>query len=1100
MSIEAIRKMTQRMFIGESVQKHESIQLPGLVSEVGVTYKSLANAKVLKAKYGDPVRIELISGTPEDVICQVLASYNTGNDRTEGFIFTGFSWGYRGEGPHGLLEFLKMSGIPCTIEQIATLPEQSNGDIKELLAGKVTERKRKGKRGRKGLKEGTYISSDHKTLGPAFDELASAAGCDDIPLDMEEAEGIWGDDATEDGLADYNQSLEAFKEVCDEAKKKYGKVAATSELLGLLDGVADDTIGNAGHQSVGDFLSGLSSCIDGAVKQLKAILDDELGSVTESLNRIDATSGDVLKQVKKYWDSVVADSEKFVKDGAKSWPFVIKDVMTRFGLKASDLLEAGVPGKLVLEASIVKEPWQMTKDEYAKSIGGEMGPDRRYPSHRKAVAAACREGKTVPKEVLAEYPGMAEQNPVGSVRETAEATVQVVSKTERGQATESYKLAELLVDMEPYAKDFDDLSKVFVEGVQEDVVKALSEVLKKQVISFKLESVVLNAGDPHAEITVLTVEDGVPAVLAADRCVIDRNLRRALLAHFQSSGFKKEGTEYPTQGRGGPAQVTYYTKGEDSYSMSRAWEGSPEKPLWAAGKAEPPRTRQYAQDGRWHPAEVKLRSFAVAELLREAHTKKPSKLFEQGITKAMADADEEYLVQQFPGIEKEYLKKVFFESRKLKEWVDMLPCHILRTAKYSGEADRGISTGDRCGLCDSAFTKGQEVFLVEGHEDSDRWSCQACVERLRGEGQIVEGSQIKILPQLPAPKADNGRRPLAVRCIECSKSNYDTTLYQAGSAANVFCVEHPPQGVTKEQLLALSKTEGRKLKEGLEKHITGYLQDKFGVHGYLSKMDDSAEKDILYVTVTNLRVGGTTVQQIADALAEEVITDCAKVIVIDGATDERSTPVDGYCPLFYESRKLKEATKVKWYQEWEGNSQEELDITVYDKKGDVITGGIDSHLTGHWKQDALIQKMQDLAEIEGASRVVASDRSSGETIARLVVEATKLKEDSQRPWIVGYMGLSNFEDGRSGVIVAAELVDSPRFHEQPGKVIGVCGAGDPASQDGYGPVGSVVQIKKDDMQGHYTNMGAFKILGYGPQTKETLRKFNIRGNRLYYFD
>jgi hypothetical protein len=77
--------------------------LSELVPERGDTRTSLRNADYLLRAYGKPVRIELING--EDTY-GVLAIW-----KGTMHLFTGFSWGYTGEGPSGLDEFLHASGV-----------------------------------------------------------------------------------------------------------------------------------------------------------------------------------------------------------------------------------------------------------------------------------------------------------------------------------------------------------------------------------------------------------------------------------------------------------------------------------------------------------------------------------------------------------------------------------------------------------------------------------------------------------------------------------------------------------------------------------------------------------------------------------------------------------------------------------------------------------------------------------------------------------------------------------------------------------------------------------------------------------------------------
>lgn len=77
-------------------------------TEVGVTRFSLENAKELVAKYGRPFRVELKwVGEGPDWGYYTTAMWKDGKKHT----FTGFAWGYGGEGPRGLKEFFKMIGV-----------------------------------------------------------------------------------------------------------------------------------------------------------------------------------------------------------------------------------------------------------------------------------------------------------------------------------------------------------------------------------------------------------------------------------------------------------------------------------------------------------------------------------------------------------------------------------------------------------------------------------------------------------------------------------------------------------------------------------------------------------------------------------------------------------------------------------------------------------------------------------------------------------------------------------------------------------------------------------------------------------------------------
>jgi hypothetical protein len=76
----------------------------GLVVENGSTADSIRNADYLIRTYGYPLRIDLIGGM--DCNYGVLAIW-----KNTMHLFTGFSWGYSGEGPSGLNEFFRASGV-----------------------------------------------------------------------------------------------------------------------------------------------------------------------------------------------------------------------------------------------------------------------------------------------------------------------------------------------------------------------------------------------------------------------------------------------------------------------------------------------------------------------------------------------------------------------------------------------------------------------------------------------------------------------------------------------------------------------------------------------------------------------------------------------------------------------------------------------------------------------------------------------------------------------------------------------------------------------------------------------------------------------------
>ena len=87
-----------------------------LQNEGGVTAISIANAKRLLDVLGKPERLEL-TYTDEDWY-RVTAVWPLGRNHT----FTGFSWGYNGEGPRGLEIFCRMCGIKVDLPEISRWP------------------------------------------------------------------------------------------------------------------------------------------------------------------------------------------------------------------------------------------------------------------------------------------------------------------------------------------------------------------------------------------------------------------------------------------------------------------------------------------------------------------------------------------------------------------------------------------------------------------------------------------------------------------------------------------------------------------------------------------------------------------------------------------------------------------------------------------------------------------------------------------------------------------------------------------------------------------------------------------------------------------
>lgn len=95
---------------------------PRLLIEGGITQTSLKNDRRLTKRLGSPIRIELHHSNGGEWY-RVVAMYESG-DRHE---FTGFAWGYGGEGPRGLLEFCQRHNIPLTAQEIGRLDNTGEG-------------------------------------------------------------------------------------------------------------------------------------------------------------------------------------------------------------------------------------------------------------------------------------------------------------------------------------------------------------------------------------------------------------------------------------------------------------------------------------------------------------------------------------------------------------------------------------------------------------------------------------------------------------------------------------------------------------------------------------------------------------------------------------------------------------------------------------------------------------------------------------------------------------------------------------------------------------------------------------------------------------
>lgn len=84
-----------------------------LAGEGGITTRSLHNAHVLIEKRGKPERIVL---KWDELEWYTVEAYWTGFPV---HAFTGFAWGYGGEGPNGLASFFELLGLDIPLSEIA---------------------------------------------------------------------------------------------------------------------------------------------------------------------------------------------------------------------------------------------------------------------------------------------------------------------------------------------------------------------------------------------------------------------------------------------------------------------------------------------------------------------------------------------------------------------------------------------------------------------------------------------------------------------------------------------------------------------------------------------------------------------------------------------------------------------------------------------------------------------------------------------------------------------------------------------------------------------------------------------------------------------
>lgn len=140
-------------------------------------------------------------------------------------------------------------------------------------------------------------------------------------------------------------------------------------------------------------------------------------------------------------------------------------------------------GNATPKVETIKEPWQMTKEEYSKSTD----------PHREMVQKALSEGKQVPKEVLKEYPDLTKNiakaeaiKPTETVKPIAERktetplnTKQPLNLEPRPSEKTKYKNTAIQSTVVPGLKEFIDqdvvpTGKDFAEGLKETLDKAVN--------------------------------------------------------------------------------------------------------------------------------------------------------------------------------------------------------------------------------------------------------------------------------------------------------------------------------------------------------------------------------------------------------------------------------------------------------------------------------------------------------------------------------------------------------------------------------------------------------------------------------------------------
>lgn len=119
----AVGRLAQFM-LDASHRKGVVTILQGLVKEGGTTRVSLVNLDILGV-FGIPVEIRVHWSTQEWF--KVRVAWEDRNGEEVSHVFTGFSWGYFGEGPRGLEEALKAWGAPEAVVRSVFQTAPMNG-------------------------------------------------------------------------------------------------------------------------------------------------------------------------------------------------------------------------------------------------------------------------------------------------------------------------------------------------------------------------------------------------------------------------------------------------------------------------------------------------------------------------------------------------------------------------------------------------------------------------------------------------------------------------------------------------------------------------------------------------------------------------------------------------------------------------------------------------------------------------------------------------------------------------------------------------------------------------------------------------------------